>query len=155
VNWSGADMAMIKIAAPATLHPVELADSTRVALGEHIIVLGYPGISLQQYRSNLTEASGSLARVTEEIAKPTVTDGIVSNIGAPLRQEGGSITGSTEGDVYQLSDLATGQGNSGGPVFNSQGQVIGMFTSETIDGIERATYAVPISYGLALMQVQH
>jgi serine protease Do len=155
VNSSVADTALIKVAAPRALHTVDLADDAKVVLGEHIIVLGYPGISQQEYRVTSLMAAGLVGQVKEEIVQTTVTDGVISNIGSPLREDAGSITGSNVGYAYQLSDLATGQGNSGGPVFNSKGKVIGIFSFVVTKGTERATYAIPISYGTALMQIQH
>jgi len=155
VSSSIADTALIKIATPKPLHPVDPATDDNVVLGERIIVLGYPGISQQEYRvTNLINAGGRGA-YKEEILKTTVTDGVISNIGSPLQQVGTTVTGSNMGYAYQLSDLATGQGNSGGPVFNSKGKVIGLFSFMVIKGAERATYAIPISYGTSLMQIQH
>jgi serine protease Do len=155
VSSSIADTALIKIAAPKSLHPVDIATDDKVVPGERIIVLGYPGISQQEYRvTNLINA-GSQGAYKEEILKTTVTDGVISNIGSPLQQVGTTLTGSNVGYAYQLSDLATGQGNSGGPVFDSKGKVIGLFSFMVIKGAERATYAIPISYGSALMQIQN
>ena len=49
------------------------------------------------------------------------------------------------GDVIQLATGSTGPGNSGGPVFDSEGRVIGIFfAGQAADAI---TYAVPIRYG--------
>jgi serine protease Do len=49
------------------------------------------------------------------------------------------------GDVIQLATGSTGAGNSGGPVFDSQGRVIGIFFAG--DQANAITYAVPIRYG--------
>jgi len=59
------------------------------------------------------------------------------------------------GDVYQLNLNTTGEGNSGGPVFNDQGHVIGLFTYGHRDekGVQNS-FAVPIKYGLEIMGVQ-
>jgi S1-C subfamily serine protease len=59
-----------------------------------------------------------------------------------------------EGDIMQLTINATGEGNSGGPVFNSSGKVIGMFTYGFISGTTRSTAAVPIKYGVDLFKAQ-
>jgi S1-C subfamily serine protease len=56
------------------------------------------------------------------------------------------------GDTYQLTINSTGGGNSGGPMFDNYGRVIGIyFASKTADA--RVTFAVPIRYGLELMSV--
>jgi S1-C subfamily serine protease len=59
-------------------------------------------------------------------------------------------TFSTFGDVYQLTVNSTGPGNSGGPIFDDRGRVIGVFTSGT-RGDVMITFAVPIRYGIELM----
>ena len=58
---------------------------------------------------------------------------------------------SSIGDVYQLTANATGGGNSGGPVFNEQGRVIGIFFASNKGGDARITFAIPISYGREIM----
>jgi S1-C subfamily serine protease len=55
------------------------------------------------------------------------------------------------GDVYQLT-VPSSAGNSGGPVFDAAGNVVGLFTYGTRR--ETTTYAVPIKYGRGLFQVQ-
>jgi len=147
---SGADVALVKMSVPQPLHAVALAQDDNVVVGERIVVLGYPGISQQKYRISHTLAG----KFEEAIPETTVTEGVISSIGSPLREEGGSIVGSDVGHAYQLSDLATGHGNSGGPVFNAKGQVIALFTFIVIQGSERATFAVPIKYGRELMSAQ-
>jgi serine protease Do len=150
-----ADTALIKIDAPQPLKTVELADGDNVNVGEKVIVLGYPGISETEYKVTPTQEANIADKKIEEIADPTVTDGIIAKITHGIQQEGGSTTTSAMGHVYQLTILATGAGNSGGPVFNKEAKVIGLFTySRTGEGDERVTFAVPILYGRQLMQVQ-
>jgi len=88
------------------------------------------------------------------IADPTVTDGVIAKVTHGIQQEGSSTTTSEMGHVYQLTVLATGAGNSGGPVFNKAAKVIGLFTYSRSSGDERVTFAVPILYGRQLIQVQ-
>jgi len=100
---------------------------------------------------------GRLRTRAEIIPEPTVTDGIVSRIGTETKtnDEGTMRLYSTRGDTFQLSVVATGPGNSGGPVFNAAGKVIGLFTagSTSRDGT-RVTHAVRIKHGLALLSTQ-
>ena len=60
-------------------------------------------------------------------------------------------TVSVIGDSYQLQINTTGSGNSGGPVFDDHGRVIGIFYAGLSDGRTAVTFAVPIRYGKELM----
>jgi S1-C subfamily serine protease len=102
-----------------------------------------------------TSEMGDLRASREIIPEPTVTDGIVSKLGAEYTQEGTMRVFGTMGDAFQLSVNATGAGNSGGPVFNAAGRVIGLFTYGVTgrDGT-RVTHAVPIKHGRALLEPQ-
>ena len=93
---------------------------TQVDVGDDIFVLGYP----------MTETMG------EEIK---LTEGIIS-----------SGTG-YKGDpsMYQIS-AAVQPGNSGGPVFNSDGNVVGVVCGKHSDA-ENANYAIKISYLYSLV----
>ena len=55
------------------------------------------------------------------------------------------------GDAFQLSVNATGSGNSGGPVFNAAGKVVGLFTYGRSRGGTAVSYAVPIKHGRDLV----
>lgn len=154
-----ADVALIKIDVPEPVRKVEMADKQyRPALGEPVTVIGYPAVSATN-RAVVLSSEAGVQRTSEEIIpEPTVTDGMVQNLSMPAQFLAGdapiAIHGSM-GDAYQLSVLATGPGNSGGPVFDSAGKVIGIFTyvATRYTG-ERVSYAVPIKYGLDLMQLQ-
>ncbi len=60
------------------------------------------------------------------------------------------------GDVFQLAINTTGAGNSGGPVFNDKGEVVGIFTyrKRGQDNTTFVSMAVPIKFGLDLMGSQ-
>jgi serine protease Do len=100
------DLAVVKVDLPADqLHPVQLADSTLVQVGQLAIAIGNP-FGLEN----------------------TMTVGIVSALGRSLPVESdGSMGGSsyTIPDVIQ-TDAPINPGNSGGVLMNDQGQVIGV-----------------------------
>lgn len=147
------DVAMIKVELPESLPAVKLKDAdATVAPGQEVTVMGYPGISPDVVVANTSNDFGNRSSQVITVPDPTVTSG---NIGRIIR---GRTAGkadayfSTLGDYYQLTINATGSGNSGGPLFDKEGNVIGLFTaSQTREDATRITFAVPIRYGMELM----
>ncbi len=146
------DVAMIKIDSPGTVPKVELYDNYEaIQPGDATIVLGYPGVSPPVF--GIVKSQDVFNRESEvrEIPDPTVS---VGNIGRVLRGQeaaaGKEQTVSMIGDAYQLTINSTGAGNSGGPVFDDHGKVVGIFFAGLrMDAA--ITFAVPIRYGLELM----
>ena len=97
------DIAVLQVdAPPELLVPVELGESTSLQVGQRAIVIGNP---FGQFGS-------------------TLTTGVVSALNRSLQGEDGrEITG-----IIQ-TDAAINQGNSGGPLLDSAGRVIGMNTA--------------------------
>ncbi len=150
------DVAMIKIDVPQSVPKVELFDNyDSVEQGMKITILGYPGISPQV--GVVTQSQDPFNRESEArvIPDPTVTDGIIGRVirGDAKKSSSDSDTYISEiGDSYQLTANATGAGNSGGPVFDDRGRVIGIFYAAASRlGDARITFAVPIRYGIELM----
>ncbi len=93
------DLAVIDIDAPASvLEPVGLGDSSKLAVGDGVVAVGSPfGL------------------------EGTVTSGIVSSLHRQMR----APNNFTINDSIQ-TDAAINHGNSGGPLLNMQGRVIGV-----------------------------
>jgi serine protease Do len=60
-----------------------------------------------------------------------------------------------EGAVYLQTDVSISPGNSGGPLFNSQNEVIGIINSKLVGkGIEGVGFAIPIGIALSKLHVK-
>jgi S1-C subfamily serine protease len=93
------DVALLDVSAPARyLHPLALADSNAVQVGDSVVAIGNP-FGLDR----------------------TVTTGIVSALQRRIQ----GPNGSTISNAIQ-TDTAINPGNSGGPLIDSSGRVIGI-----------------------------
>ncbi|MCJ7583480.1 MAG: trypsin-like peptidase domain-containing protein [Anaerolineales bacterium] len=101
------DLAVIKVDVPAAvLHPLTLGDSDQLKVGQIVVAIGNPfGLN------------------------GTMTTGIVSALGRALQSKrqapGGSGSYFSAGDIIQ-TDAALNPGNSGGPLLNLNGEVVGV-----------------------------
>jgi S1-C subfamily serine protease len=96
------DIAVIKISAPpAELYPVRLGRSEKLRVGQRVYALGSP-LGLEQ----------------------TMTSGIVSSVNRTIP----SLSRRMMRSIIQI-DAALNRGNSGGPLMNSQSELIGMNTA--------------------------
>jgi putative serine protease PepD len=115
---SGSDLAVIKAQNVSGLPTAGLGDSDKVQVGDTVIAIGSPD-GLQS----------------------TVTSGIVSALNRQVTVSSDSSRYSTGSQVtYKAiqTDASLNPGNSGGPLLNAQGQVI---------GINSAIYSPTSSYG--------
>ena len=139
------DVALVKIDVPGQLTKVETFDNyDSLRKGEGVTILGYPAASPRVYGVIKSSDYFNPATRMKVIPDPTVTN---TNIGNIIRDDDSQKDKriSLMGDVIQLATGSTGPGNSGGPVFDSQGRVIGIFFAG--DQLNSITYAVPIRYG--------
>ncbi|MBQ6375948.1 trypsin-like peptidase domain-containing protein [Candidatus Saccharibacteria bacterium] len=116
------DVAFLKIKDVSDLKAAKLGDSKTITVGQQVIAIGN---ALGQYQNS-------------------VTSGIVSGTGRSL-----TATDSTGTMSEQLSDMiqtdaAINSGNSGGPLVNAAGEVIGINTATT-SAAENMGFAIPIA----------
>lgn len=112
------DVAVIKVDAPASqLHPLAFADSKGVQVGDGVVAIGSP-FGLEQ----------------------TVTTGIVSALDRTIQAPNNfTISGAIQ------TDAAINHGNSGGPLLDSSGHVIGINSQIESDsgGNDGVGFAIP------------
>ncbi|MBV6521213.1 MAG: hypothetical protein MNPFHGCM_01345 [Gemmatimonadaceae bacterium] len=149
------DVALIKVTTPATLNKVQLFDSYSTSkVGDQVIVMGYPAVSDNVYAVLKSKDMFNRDAQARVIPDPTLS---VGNIGKILRASDGPATDqyfsfAPNGDTYQLTINSTGAGNSGGPMFDAYGRVVGIyFAGKTMDA--QISFSVPIRYALELMSV--
>eukprot|EP01012_Entosiphon_sulcatum_P027678 TRINITY_DN33382_c0_g1_i1.p1 TRINITY_DN33382_c0_g1~~TRINITY_DN33382_c0_g1_i1.p1 ORF type:complete len:148 (+),score=5.03 TRINITY_DN33382_c0_g1_i1:3-446(+) len=140
---------MIKIELPETLTKVEMLDNyNQVEPGSPVVVMGYPGLSPDQYVANRSQDGFNRNPNIVKVPVPTLSAG---NIGRLVKGRAGSDNVddylSSFGDYYQLTINSTGPGNSGGPTFDDQGKVIGIYSA----GSSKVSYSIPIKYAIDLM----
>ena len=120
----GHDLALIKVTDAPNLVPATLAESNGLIVGQRVYAIGNP-----------FGLSG------------TMTRGIISAIRS-IRGEGNPIE-----DAIQ-TDAAVNPGNSGGPLLNSRGEVIGITTMIASNGADQSSgigFAIPINTAKAVL----
>jgi serine protease Do len=123
------DLALIKVSASG-LSAAHLGDSDQIQVGETALAIGSP-----------------LGTYTE-----TVTRGIVSAMGRDI-----TVRDDQTGQPTTLSDLiqtdaAVNEGNSGGPLLDASGTVIGINTAVAANG-EGLGFAIPINAAQSLVSL--
>jgi serine protease Do len=109
------DLALLKVTPKKPLDVAYLGDSSKVEVGDWVVVIGNP-FGLDH----------------------TVTAGIISAKGRRLSE--------SNYDQFLQTDAAINRGNSGGPVFNLNGEVIGISTAIIAPSIGQGIgFAIPIN----------
>ncbi len=122
---ASSDLAVIKVdGAASELHPLPLGDSDILQVGQTVIAIGNPfGLS------------------------GTMTTGIISALGRSLPVSTQSQSGGyySNADIIQ-TDTALNPGNSGGPLLNLNGEVIGI--NSAIETTAYTTSGEPLNSGI-------
>jgi S1-C subfamily serine protease len=99
---------------------VKLGDSEKVQIGQTVIAIGN---ALGEFRN-------------------TVSVGVISGLGRTITASGGGLVETLE-DVIQ-TDAAINKGNSGGPLLNLKGEVVGINTA-MVEQAQTIGFAIPIN----------
>ena len=119
------DVALIQIEKPKNLTALKIADSDKLRVGDFTVAIGNP-FGLGQ----------------------TVTSGIVSALGRSMGSERGMY------ENYIQTDAAVNRGNSGGPLINLNGELIGINTAiiSPSGGNAGIAFAIPSNMANNLVQ---
>lgn len=118
-NDKSIDLAIVKIEAN-NLIAAELGDSEEVRIGSYAVAIGNPlGLAFDR----------------------SVTQGVISGLGRTISATDGQKQLTMDGLIQ--TDASINSGNSGGPLLNSKGQVIGINTAKA--QAEGLGFAIPIN----------
>ncbi len=113
------DLALLKVDSEIALTTVRMGSSSDLILGERVIAIGNP---LGQ--------------------RLTVSSGIISGLGREISVNAGNDVTLKLGDLIQ-TDAAINHGNSGGPLLNILGEMIGINTAVN-EAAENMGFAIPV-----------
>lgn len=143
------DLSLLKIETDQPLNFAKIGDSKKIAPGEKIIAIGNPFIL------DIINRRDSKSTASDLKQTPSVSQGIISAKGLFLSRPLGQNISQMYFDLIQ-TDAAVNPGNSGGPLFDSQGNLIGINCSlrnrwnvvfkELIFFNTGAAYAIPTHY---------
>lgn len=121
---SSLDVAFLQISDTKgkTLTPVTLGDSSKMSVGDPVVAIGN---ALGQFQN-------------------TVTSGIISGFGRSVQASASDGSSSENLDNLFQTDAAINEGNSGGPLVNLDGEVIGMNTAVASDS-QNIGFSIPIN----------
>lgn len=121
------DIAVLKINnPPSNLQPALLGNSNAIVIGDSVVAIGN---ALGEFQN-------------------TVTSGIISGRGRSIQAGDSTNIFTTDTETLQdmiQTDAAINSGNSGGPLINSSGQVIGVNTAVASDGAQNIGFSIPIN----------
>lgn len=123
------DIAVLKVNTDKKLYPVKVGDSSAVRIGEEVIAIGTPsGI----------EFAG------------TLTYGVISGLNRKI--EVTDDYGKVLRTMYLIqTDATLNPGNSGGPLFNMKGEVIGVNNMKLVSSYEGIGFSIPINGAMEII----
>ena len=122
------DLAIIRVKKSSSLSVAVIGDNTKVKLGDKVFTVGSP--LGYEYRN-------------------TVTSGILSGKDRLVEVAVNSDSEDWVMEVLQI-DAAVNPGNSGGPLVNTNGEVIGIISLKLVeDSVENMGFAIPIDYAMS------
>lgn len=107
------DLALLKVDNPPANLPSLSLSNQKPKTGDPVSIYGYPGEQMDF--ADYLASTGNQKQFLESFANATLTKGIVS-----------AERTSPKGTTYYQTDAVVHHGNSGGPVLNSNNQVIGV-----------------------------
>lgn len=122
------DVAVVRLQRGQPFAALTIGDSDSTRLGEEVIALGYP----------LTSILGTQISVTKGVlsGKPKIFNQSIQ-----------------EDQNFLQNDAPVNPGNSGGPLINSSGEVVGIVTAKLVGvGLEGVSLAIPINDVLPFVQ---
>ncbi len=149
------DVAVIKAEGVSGLPTVSLGDSSQVAVGDQVVAIGNPDGLTGTVTSGIVSA---LNRPVKVDVSPSTVQGN-GGFGLPFWQ--GDSNRSYQGSSSQTAsynaiqtDASLNPGNSGGPLLNSQGQVVGinasMYNSSSNSGGSSGSEAGSVGLGFSI-----
>ncbi len=119
------DIAFLKIqdTKGKKLVPATLGDSSKMQVGDTVVAIGN---ALGQFQN-------------------TVTTGIISGYGRSIQASDGSGANSENLEDLFQTDAAINEGNSGGPLVNLNGEVIGINAATAGNGAQNIGFSIPIN----------
>ncbi|MFD4242013.1 S1C family serine protease [Streptomyces sp. NPDC058525] len=120
------DLALIKLQGASGLKPAKLGDSDSLKVGDQVVAIGSPD------RLTGTVTSGIVSALEREVnvAKPEQQSPQRQGDGWPFSYGGQQFNGKTGSDTASYkaiqTDASLNPGNSGGALFNMNGEIVGM-----------------------------